>query len=82
MELHMSDINVVFDERSAASYLGGDEKPISDRTLQRWRLEGVGPTYLKIGRLVRYRKSDLDNFLEQSTCTSTSMSQARAGDNQ
>ena len=46
-------------ERPAAEYLG-----LSVRTLQKRRFEGQGPSYLKIGRSVRYRLEDLDAFLE------------------
>ena len=68
----MAEANILYDEEGAASYIGGPISPLSTRTMQRWRLEGVGPTYVKLGRLVRYRKSDLDLFLEERTCTSTS----------
>ena len=36
-------------------------------TLARWRCDGVGPAYLKIGSLVRYRQEDLDRFVAKST---------------
>jgi len=64
---------VLYDEETAGKYIGGTNSPVSSRTLQRWRLEGVGPTYVKLGRLVRYRQTDLDTFLEERTCSSTSM---------
>ena len=64
---------VLYDEEAAGKYIGGTDSPVSSRTLQRWRLEGVGPTYVKLGRLVRYRQTDLDTFLEEQACTSTSM---------
>ena len=35
------------------------------RTLQQWRYQGRGPVYLKVGRLVWYRKQDLDRWEEQ-----------------
>ncbi len=64
---------ILYDEETAGKYIGGEKNPISTRTMQRWRLEGVGPTYVKLGRLVRYRQADLDNFLEERACSSTSM---------
>ena len=64
---------VLYDEVAAGKYIGGIDSPVSSRTLQRWRLEGVGPTYVKLGRLVRYRQTDLDAFLEERACSSTSM---------
>ena len=68
----MAEADILYDEEGAAHYIGGPNSPLSTRTMQRWRLEGVGPTYVKLGRLVRYRKSDLELFLEERTCTSTS----------
>ena len=66
-----SDVHV-FGERDAGRYLGGEKAPISQRTLQRWRLEGFGPKFLKPGRLVRYRQSDLDRWVDAQLRTSTS----------
>jgi len=37
----------------------------SDSTLERWRREGKGPRFIKIGRSVRYRESDVEAFLEE-----------------
>ena len=62
----------VFGERDAGRYLGGERHPVSERTLQRWRLEGIGPKFLKLGRLVRYRQSDLDRWVDAQLRTSTS----------
>jgi len=36
-------------------------------TLEKWRLKGSGPAYIKVGRLIRYRQSALDDWLEQQT---------------
>ena len=38
---------------------------LSPRTLERWRWERIGPTFLKIGGRVVYRLSDIEDF-EQS----------------
>ena len=70
----MSLDTILYDEDAAGKYIGGTQSPISTRTLQRWRLEGVGPIYVKLGRLVRYRQTDLDFFIEERTRISTSMS--------
>jgi predicted site-specific integrase-resolvase len=35
---------------------------ISYRTLERWRWEGIGPAYLKIGGRVVYRLEDIEEF--------------------
>lgn len=66
-----SDVHV-YGERDAGRYLGGERHPVSGRTLQRWRLEGIGPKFLKLGRLVRYRQSDLDRWVAAQLRTSTS----------
>ena len=62
----------LFDDASAGEFLGGKVSPISPRTLQRWRVEGVGPKWIKVGRLVRYRRSDLEAYLETRVRQSTS----------
>ena len=42
-------------------------------TLEIWRLKGIGPKFYRIsGRTVRYRLSDLMEFVENSVRTSTS----------
>lgn len=62
----------LYDTEGAAAYLGG-EKPLSARTLERWRREGGGPTYVVVGsKAVRYRRSALDAFLEAGEQSSTS----------
>ena len=33
-------------------------------TLAGWRVQGRGPTYIKVGRLVRYRRSDVQGWLD------------------
>ena len=42
------------------------------KTLQAWRMRGCGPQYLKIGRLVRYRGSDIARWMETRLMCSTS----------
>ena len=32
---------------------------MSQRTLQRWRAAGFGPTYIRIGGTIRYRVADI-----------------------
>jgi excisionase family DNA binding protein len=45
-------------EREVASILG-----ISTRTLQQWRFRGIHLAYVKIGRLVRYRRADVEKYI-------------------
>jgi len=41
-------------------------------TLESWRREGRPPRFIKIGRSVRYRLSDLNKFLEENARKSSS----------
>ena len=45
---------------------------LSPRTLERYRVTGEGPTFLKNGRLAFYRQADLDQWLENNRRRSTS----------
>ena len=49
-------------EKVAAHILG-----VSVHTLQNRRYLGQQPKFLKLGRMVRYRLSDLEEYLEQCT---------------
>jgi predicted DNA-binding transcriptional regulator AlpA len=35
--------------------------------LRRWRRERRGPRFVKLGRLIRYRQSDLESFIDGCT---------------
>ena len=50
----------LFTEAETAKYLKG----ISDRTLRQWRYLRQGPPYVKVGALIRYRKADVDRWIE------------------
>lgn len=54
-------------EKLAGTYIG-----FSPRTMQAWRMQAKGPAFLKIGRSVRYRICDLDDWLEANRRNSTS----------
>jgi excisionase family DNA binding protein len=41
------------------------ELGIAVRTLQKWRLEGRGPAYMKLGKSVRYSRERLLRYLEE-----------------
>ena len=45
---------------------------LSKPTLERLRLTGNGPAFVKLGRAVRYRKADLDDWLASRLVRSTS----------
>ena len=44
-----------------------DQLKVSTKLLQKMRQEGTGPKYVKIGRLVRYRRQDIEAYLEKFT---------------
>jgi excisionase family DNA binding protein len=46
-----------------------DELQVSVRTLERWRQEGSGPAFIQVGRSPRYRRADVDAWLEQQRRT-------------
>jgi predicted DNA-binding transcriptional regulator AlpA len=50
----------LLDEHRTARYLG-----LRVKTLRNWRSAGKGPSYIKIGRIVRYRVTELDEFIEK-----------------
>lgn len=39
----------------------------SRSTLAKLRLSGAGPTFVRIGRAIRYRQSDLDRWMNESS---------------
>jgi predicted DNA-binding transcriptional regulator AlpA len=55
------------DTAGASRYTG-----LSQSTLEKRRLYGGGPPFLKLGRLVRYRISDLDRWLDSQLMATTS----------
>jgi len=54
-------------QREAASALR-----LSERTLERLRLQGNGPMFVKAGRAVRYRESDIEAWINERVVSSTS----------
>ncbi len=64
--------DTLFDESGVGAHLGGEDNPVSQRTLQRWRQEGSGPEFIRVGRQIRYRESSLDAFLKSRSFNSTS----------
>ncbi|MBT6406763.1 MAG: helix-turn-helix domain-containing protein [Rhodospirillaceae bacterium] len=56
----------LMDENAVAEMLG-----VSCSKLQKLRLTGDGPPFVKIGRHVRYRPKALDQYIEEHTRKST-----------
>jgi predicted DNA-binding transcriptional regulator AlpA len=57
----------VISQDEAARRLG-----LSVRSLERHRVAGTGPKFIKLGRLVRYRPKDISSWIEAGLRTSTS----------
>jgi excisionase family DNA binding protein len=57
----------LLDQREAARLLN-----LSIRTMERMRLQGGGPLYVKCGRSVRYRTSDIEAWIAERIVSSTS----------
>ena len=41
------------------------ELKLSRRTLQRWRTESKGPRWIRVGKAPRYRRGDVQAWLEE-----------------
>ena len=61
MEARTDDRDVIFSTQEAADYMR-----VRAATLRAWKMRGDGPPVLKAGRDNRYRKSELDAWLERS----------------
>jgi predicted DNA-binding transcriptional regulator AlpA len=57
---------ILLDGNAAAAYLG-----IAKQTLAKWRVEGRGPPYLKLGGAVRYAAADLNAWIQVQRRRST-----------
>lgn len=52
---------------------------VTTKTLERWRMTGDGPPYIRVSRkVVRYRLSDVESFLAGRVATSTATETATA----
>ncbi|UQE74698.1 helix-turn-helix domain-containing protein [Gordonia sp. PP30] len=62
----MTETDSLLSTLSAAAYIG-----MTPGTLRAWRKQGTGPAYVKTGdddrAAVRYRRSDLDRWLDDRT---------------
>lgn len=51
-----------YTEASLAEFLG-----LAPITLRTWRANVKGPKYIKVGRLIRYKRSDVETWLTAQT---------------
>jgi excisionase family DNA binding protein len=49
---------------------------LSERTLERFRTSGAGPRFVRCGKSIRYRQSDVEAWIERRSVGSTSERQA------
>lgn len=61
-------------EPDAAAYLG-----IAAETLRKWRSQGRGPVYRKIGNAVTYARADLDAWADKGRTLTADYPGARRG---
>ena len=54
--------SMLIDEKQLCTDLG-----ISSVTATKWRARAEGPPFIKVGRLVRYRRSDVEAWLVSRT---------------
>jgi predicted DNA-binding transcriptional regulator AlpA len=54
-------------QREAATLLH-----LSERTLERFRVSGTGPKFIRLGRSIRYRLADIEAFIASRIVASTS----------
>ena len=63
----MLEVADLLDTPSLAKKLG-----VQANTLEKWRVRGEGPPYVKIGRRIAYNPTDVHKWLEARTAHSTS----------
>lgn len=50
----------MIDTRTLSEYLN-----IAEPTVRRWRREGKGPAFLRLGGSIRYRPEEVEKWIEQ-----------------
>ncbi|WP_394700156.1 helix-turn-helix domain-containing protein [uncultured Desulfosarcina sp.] len=58
--MNMNNAFQAMDEKQASKILG-----VSVQTLRNWRHLRKGPSYMKMGRAVRYNLDDLQDYMEK-----------------
>ncbi|MDB4963442.1 MAG: phage transcriptional regulator AlpA [Myxococcales bacterium] len=59
---HMDPVPEFLDEKRFCTVLG-----ISPVTATKWRAKAKGPPFIRVGRLIRYRRTDVDSWLASRT---------------
>ena len=63
--------------KEAARILG-----VHPNTLCKWRISGKGPAFIKIGRRVRYRMTEISTWMSERTYLNTAQDQRSGRDRQ
>lgn len=63
----MAELADLLDTPTLAKKLG-----LRANTLEKWRVQGGGPAYVRIGRKIAYRPQDVESWLESRRTFSTS----------
>jgi len=45
---------------------------LGERTLERFRVSGIGPKFVRLGKSIRYRADDLEEWISSRVVRSTS----------
>lgn len=64
----------MWDTKTTGKYLN-----LSARTLERRRIDGTGPEFVKMGKSVRYLPSKVDEWIAKHAATSTSSVRGQIG---
>ncbi len=67
------DRTILLDEVNTEADLASFMKKHPD-TVRAWRINGIGPRHVRIGRSIRYRRDDVLAWLEANTVTGTGSS--------
>lgn len=60
--------------RELAAMLG-----VSEGTLANWRTDGGGPQFVRVGRAIRYRAADVEQWIADRTSENTTEARSREG---
>ena len=63
-----NDGDALFDQRGLSAFFN-DQVAIA--TLEKWRVLGRGPRFIRVGRKVFYRRRDVEQWLTSNTVTHT-----------
>ena len=66
IQFEFSDFDLLT-PKQAAIFLGGSDKPLALSTLALWRNHGEGPSYIRIGKSIRYPVTRLKSFMQSMT---------------